>query len=552
MNALCVFSSIADTARQIKIIADLPHRAFHVVTRCVLWYNRPVSGSYTYYIYDGVTFMAYDVFISFKNTAPGGGFTLDRTIAERLHIKLRDEGLEVFFSEKDLSTGAFMDQIYQALDEARVLILVGTSVEHINSEWVKSEWSTFFGSMKSGRKPDGHILTVLHGVSTRELPIQLEHFESFSANDLDSAVNFTFRTLGKVKRSEAAAWLAEEQERKRKAAEEAAILEAQKRLEAERQAEREKAAAEKKRQKALAAAERERQKRINAEKRAAEAQERSRKQAGQNKALKIAAAVLCAVLIWGGAFGVGAYVKQQKTIDEQQMELPKQSSEPLTKADRDLSEIFGFEWVGDGFSITSYNDRILHGSFGSEALPDMYNGYSVTAIGERAFAGKSVLSSVIIPDSVTDIGYSAFRGCRNLKSITIPDSVTSIRGCAFAYCENLTSIIIPDGVTIINDSTFAGCTKLNSIVIPDSVNNIDCRAFSYCISLTSINIPDNVTSIGDHAFYNCKHLTSISIPDSVISIGDNAFGGYNITVTAPHEASYYGYTPESRVTWVVE
>ena len=160
--------------------------------------------------------MAYDVFISFKNTAPGGGLTVDRTIAERLHIMLREEGLEVFFSEKDLSTTAFMDEIYNALDEAKLLILVGTSIAHINSEWVKSEWSTFFGSMKSGRKPDGEIITVLQGMSTRELPIQLEHYESFRADDLGSAVDFAFRSLGRVKKSEAAARIAEERERARK------------------------------------------------------------------------------------------------------------------------------------------------------------------------------------------------------------------------------------------------------------------------------------------------------------------------------------------------
>jgi len=40
----------------------------------------------------------------------------------------------------------------------------------------------------------------------------------------------------------------------------------------------------------------------------------------------------------------------------------------------------------------------------------------------------------------------------------------------------------------------------------------------------------------------------------VICIGEEAFGGYEcaITVTAPHEASYYGYKPWTEVTWVVE
>jgi len=387
--------------------------------------------------------MAFDVFISFKNTAPGGGLTVDRTIAERLHMKLRDEGLEVFFSEKDLSNAAFMEQIYQALDEADMLILVGTSVEHINSRWVKSEWSTFFGSMQSGRKENGHIITVLHGISTRDLPIQLEHFESFSADDLDSAVDFVFKALGRVKKSEAAARLAEEQDRQRRAAEEAAVLEMQKRMEAERQAEKERAAAEKKRQKAIAAAERERQKRLAAEKRAAEAQERSRKQAGQNSALKIAAAVLGLALIVGGAIGVTSYVKQQQELariaEEQriaeeklQAELARQDATPKTEADRALDEIYDFEWAGDGFAVTKYS-----GNGGDVVVPEMYNGSPVTSIGVKAFSECDDLTSISIPDSVTTIGNNAFSGCTGLTSIIIPESVTSIGKYAFNNC-NLT------------------------------------------------------------------------------------------------------------------
>ncbi len=319
--------------------------------------------------------MAYEVFISFKNTASGGGLTVDRTIAERLHMKLRDEGLEVFFSEKDLSSSEFMDQIYQALDEARVLILVGTSVEYVNSEWVKSEWSTFFGSMKSGRKPDGHILTVLHGITPRNLPIQLEPFESFSADDLDSAVAFTFKTLGKVRKSEAAARLAEEQERQRKAAEEAAVLEMQKRMEAERKAERE------------------HQQRVAAEQKSNQIQQQSEKQSKTNRVLRTVAMVLTAALLVC-FFGMFAY---------QQIEASKADD---IAADFELIGPASDNGVATEFTILHYT-----GNSKNVVIPGKIYGDPVIRIESAAFMGRKDITSVKIPESITSIGYDAFEGC---------------------------------------------------------------------------------------------------------------------------------------------
>ena len=56
------------------------------------------------------------------------------------------------------------------------------------------------------------------------------------------------------------------------------------------------------------------------------------------------------------------------------------------------------------------------------------NTYSVTSIGDGAFAGCSGLTSINIPSSVTSIGAGAFENCIGLTSIAIPNSVTSIGG----------------------------------------------------------------------------------------------------------------------------
>ena len=178
---------------------------------------------------------------------------------------------------------------------------------------------------------------------------------------------------------------------------------------------------------------------------------------------------------------------------------------------------------------------------------------------DRAFANRTSLTSVTIPDSVISIGSYAFYSCDSLKSITvdennhnyesidgnlytkggktlvryaigkadtsfvIPDSVTSIGDDAFYKCTSLTNITIPDSVTSIGSRAFYNCYRLSSVIIPDSVTGIGSGAFEYCFGLSNIVIGNNVTSIGSGAFYNCYRLSSVIIPDSVTSIGGVAF-----------------------------
>ena len=154
-----------------------------------------------------------------------------------------------------------------------------------------------------------------------------------------------------------------------------------------------------------------------------------------------------------------------------------------------------------------------------------YNGttYSVTSIGEDAFAYCSSLTSITIPNSVTSIGDYAFESCSSLASIAIPNSVTSIGYGAFFRCSSIATITIPNSVTSIGKSAFEDCSSLTSITIPNSVTSIGNYAFESCSSLTSIIIPNSVTYIGDYAFRDCSSLTSVIIPNSVKYIEDYAF-----------------------------
>ena len=243
----------------------------------------------------------------------------------------------------------------------------------------------------------------------------------------------------------------------------------------------------------------------------------------------------------------------------------------------------------DGYFIWYENEdgMTLAGYLGNAtelALPADYNGKSVTSIGNYAFSGCKVLTSIEIPNSVTSIGDGLFSGCNksiqiiNFSSVELTgnhnvinapngyiegefvyadiNEVKTLCGCtvdkfsfdgleytinkgnfgtvtiAGASNEISGDLIIPDSViysgvsfkvSSINNHAFYNRTALTSIEIPNSVTSIGEGAFYICSGLTSIEIPNSVTSIGERAFYKCSGLTSIEIPNSVTSIGESAF-----------------------------
>ena len=146
--------------------------------------------------------------------------------------------------------------------------------------------------------------------------------------------------------------------------------------------------------------------------------------------------------------------------------------------------------------------------------------YSVTSIGDWAFAGCTGLTSVTIPNSVTSIGEDAFSGCKSLTSV-----VWNAKNCSTSggFGSQVKSFVFGSEVEKIPASCCSGMSNLTSVTIPNSVTSIGSSAFYGCSSLTSVTIPNSVTSIGDGAFYGCESLTSVTIPNSVTSIGWGAF-----------------------------
>ena len=94
----------------------------------------------------------YDIFISYKATNQNGEKTEDSIIAHEIYEELTKKNYKVFFAEKSLEDrigSEYEPIIFKALHTSKIFILVGTSKENVESNWVRNEWSRFIDRIKN-------------------------------------------------------------------------------------------------------------------------------------------------------------------------------------------------------------------------------------------------------------------------------------------------------------------------------------------------------------------------------------------------------------------
>ena len=146
-----------------------------------------------------------------------------------------------------------------------------------------------------------------------------------------------------------------------------------------------------------------------------------------------------------------------------------------------------YEIKSDNEVSVSYDNSTLNIYKGHVAIPESvtHDGitYQVTSIGQDAFKGCTLLTSVSIPNTVTVIEENAFFGCYGLTQLYIPSSLNLIDNEAFKDCSNLKEITLNADSTelTINDGAFEGC---------DSLLKITCLAYNPPILSTNPGFTD--------------------------------------------------------------
>jgi hypothetical protein len=151
---------------------------------------------------------------------------------------------------------------------------------------------------------------------------------------------------------------------------------------------------------------------------------------------------------------------------------------------------FTFTISSGSITITGYTSTNVN-----MVIPSATNGYPVKRIGNSAFAQKTYVKSVTIPDSITNIGVFAFQNCSGMTNVVMGNSVAGIGNQAFQNCSALENVLLPASLVSIGTSSFYGCASLTSVAIPGSVTTIGAQAFGSCVFLSSAYFQGNAPTV---------------------------------------------------------
>lgn len=127
----------------------------------------------------------YDIFICYKEMDECKQRTQDSVIAQDIYYKLTEQGYRVFFSRISLEKVVgkeYEPYIFAALNTAKVMLVIGTKPEFLNSVWVKNEWNRFLSMMRNDH--DKVLLPCYRDMDPYDLPEQLSVLQSYDMSKI--------------------------------------------------------------------------------------------------------------------------------------------------------------------------------------------------------------------------------------------------------------------------------------------------------------------------------------------------------------------------------
>lgn len=190
--------------------------------------------------------------------------------------------------------------------------------------------------------------------------------------------------------------------------------------------------------------------------------------------------------------------------------------------------------------------------------------YTVTGIGEGAFANCKNLTSVKLTDNVKRIGSGAFAGCDGLTSFDLM-SVEYLGSGVFSWCGSLKNMTIPSTVKIIDGGElFAGCESLEKVVFEEGVTWMWVNAFAWDYNLEEVVLPSTLERLYQNYFGACWNLKKVTIPladpgCSYTEVFSREDVDYSCFITVPKGSAknylkrgFYNISDTSELAWMRE
>lgn len=183
--------------------------------------------------------------------------------------------------------------------------------------------------------------------------------------------------------------------------------------------------------------------------------------------------------------------------------------------------------------------------------------YTVTAVGQKAFANATGLTAVTLPKGIVAIHDFAFENCSSLSKIIFPGNQVKFGQGTFFLCRSIESVTFGSDWTQIDFEIFRWTDKISELTIPAKMDklyniyrlkglkkvNIDANNTRYSsidgIIYTkqgdvllacpmafegAVKVADGTTTIKADALSACKGITSIDFPASLSRLSFRELG----------------------------